>query len=40
MLAKKLVSEKEWFDNPKLKQIQKLARSIKNERVFKNLKSK
>ncbi|GBE16593.1 hypothetical protein BMS3Abin15_00414 [bacterium BMS3Abin15] len=36
-LSEKLVSEKELFDNSKLKKVQKLAKSIKNERVFDNL---
>lgn len=38
MVAEKLVSDKDWFDNSKLQKAQKLARSIKNERVFENLK--
>ncbi len=37
MLAEKLVLEKEWFNNSKLKKVQRLARSIRNEKVFKNL---
>lgn len=33
-ISKKLVSEKEFFQDSKLKMIQKLAKSIKNENVF------
>lgn len=40
MIAQKLVSDKDWFDNPKLQKAQKLARSIKNKRMFEDLKFK
>ena len=36
-VSKKLISKKELFDNSKLKKIQKLAQSIKSERVFNNM---